>query len=272
MDTLAGLARRPTDLRSAAHALRTVADRMFERGDARCAFPDIYGMITDRVEEQANDPNGIFWEPAWISRLSGRFCERYLDTLEWSLAGQAQDCAAWDVAYRCAAQRSTVPFQDVLLGLSAHINFDLAQGISQTIVEFGHARNAEMRARYKHDHDVVNEILQVAIPAAYERLIHAYRCRTSAILFGPARAVTHGMTMRVLAYFRANVWNDVVALLDARTDAERRSILEAMDRRSGRYARTLTAGNVAYASVLARLPRLPRRRSARRERDATAQL
>jgi hypothetical protein len=266
---LAGLERCPTDLTSAAHGLRTVADRLFERGDPRAAFPDIYGIITDRVALEASKPDGIFWEPRWISRLSGRFCERYLDTLQWSLAERDQDCAAWRIAYRYAAAASTVPFQDVVLGLSAHINYDLAQGISQTIVEFGHAASPEMRARYKHDHDIVNVLLEETIPVAFERLISAYRCRTSALLFGPARAVTEPMTLRVLTYFRATVWNDVVGLLDARHDAERQKILAGMEQRSGRYARAMTVGNLAYAggrSLVARLPRIrPRRAGARQD-------
>lgn len=259
-----GLERRPTQLDSAAHGLRTVANRLYELGDPRAAFPDIYGMITDRVALEANKPDGMFWEPQWISRLSGRFCERYLDTLEWSLADHDQDCGAWRIAYRCAALAATVPFQDVILGLSAHINYDLAQGISQTIVEFGHAASPEMRARYKHDHDAVNVLLKESIPAAFERLIRAYRCRTSAALFGPARRVTEPMTLRVLAYFRGNVWNDVVALLDVASDAEGQKVLDAMDRRSGRYARALTVGNFAYLggrTLVARLPRLGSRRA-----------
>ena len=258
---LAGLERRPTELASAAHGLRTVADRLFAIGDARAAFPDIYGIITDRVAVEARKPAGLFWEPRWISRLAGRFCERYLDTLEWSLAGTDQDCSAWRIAYRCAVERTTVPFQDVMLGLSAHINFDLAQGISETIAEFGDT--PAQRERYKHDHDVVNVLLEEQIPIAYQRLATAYGCRSSAFLIGPARAITEPLTLRVLAYFRANVWTDVVALLDARTPAERRRVLDAMERRSGRYARAIQLGNVVGS-----VPYLARR-SPRRPQQAT---
>ncbi len=244
---LADLERRPTSLTAAAHGLRSVADRLHAVGDPRAAFPDIYGMITDRVLVEADTPGGLFCEPAWISRLSGRFCERYLETLAWSLADLDQDCGAWRIAYRATATRATVPYQDVVLGLSAHINFDLAQGIAQTIEEFGTARDADKRARYKHDHDAVNVLLEESIPRAFERLIDAYACRTSAVLWAPpGRALTFRMTMRVLAYFRANVWTDVVALLDARDAAERQRVLAAMDARSSRYARMLTAGNFAY--------------------------
>jgi len=251
---LVDLERKPTSLTAAAHGLRSVADRLHAVGDPRAAFPDIYGLITDRVLVEAETPGGLFCEPAWLSRLSGRFCERYLETLAWSLAHQDQDCSAWRIAYRACATRATVPYQDVVLGLSAHINFDLAQGIAQTIEEFGTARDPEKRARYKHDHDAVNVLLEESIPRAFERLIAAYGCRTSAVLWAPrGRSLTFRMTMRVLAYFRANVWTDVIALLDARDATERDRVIAAMEARSGRYAKMLTAGNFAYLEARRRL-------------------
>src|SRR5690606_27029654 len=86
--------------RTAAESLRalTEASALFgSRGDARAAFPDIYAIITRRVAEEIARPDGIFLEPAWISRLSGRFCEAYLETLRHSIQGEAQPCEAWEL-------------------------------------------------------------------------------------------------------------------------------------------------------------------------------
>ncbi len=50
---------RPQSVREALRALDTVADRLLTEGDARAAFPDIYGIITRRVAESVeSSPSG----------------------------------------------------------------------------------------------------------------------------------------------------------------------------------------------------------------------
>ncbi len=85
--SLAGIPEHPVNADDALLALDTVAARLASRGDGRAAFPDIYGIITRKVAEEVKKNRGIFVEPLWISRLAGRFCERYLETLRWSLDG-----------------------------------------------------------------------------------------------------------------------------------------------------------------------------------------
>lgn len=263
MDILEGVDPRPTEVNGALRTLATVADRMHRRGDARAAFPEIYGVITRYVAGHIAEDRGFFHEPAFISRLAGRFCERYIDTLTWSLGTSRQDCGAWSVAYDQITRRATSPFQDVCLGLQAHINFDLAQGIHQTIVELGAQHDADRLRRFEHDHDVVNHILEAAMAECFERLVERYGCRTSMILSSrPARAVVFAMTLRLLQRWRADVWRDVLALCRA-DEATRRTIVARMDRRSRRIGQAMVAPN-AFAGLWRPLVPIPARRAAAR--------
>src|SRR5437773_1299125 len=117
-----GLHLHPEGVYDAGTVLGTLTDRLLARGDSRAAFPDVYGIVTRAVAEEVRKPDGMFLEPEWISRLAGRFCERYLETLRWSEDGLPQDCGAWHVAYACASSPLTPPFQNALLGFNAHIN------------------------------------------------------------------------------------------------------------------------------------------------------
>jgi hypothetical protein len=237
--TLAGMPLKPTNVDEALTALKTVAERLRQAGDARAAFPDIYSIITRKVAEQVHRKDGIFKEPQWISRLAGRFCERYLETLRWSLEQRPQDCDAWSAAYACSAATRTIPVQHVLLGLSAHINFDLALGIYETILEVDHEVSPEMLARYKHDHDQVNALLLASIPEAFEHLSQRYGCVVSSLLYARAFKTSRWFTMQMLSHWRAQVWDNVLTLLAARSAAKQNALIVTMGRRSGFYGRLL---------------------------------
>jgi hypothetical protein len=237
---------RPRNVHEARRALDTVTAGFLAEDDARAAFADVYGIITRRVaesieiSERQRDEDRFFQEPQWISRLSGRFCERYLETLAWSLGEGLQDAGAWAATYRAAGQRDAFPLQHVLLGLSAHINFDLAIGIYHNIVEYGRTDPATLR-RYKHDHDAVNDLLRASVPEAFDHLMHRHRCGTSALLYRRAYAVTEWATMRILSTWRARVWEDAMAMLAAPTPAARDAIVRRRERVSCRYARLISS-------------------------------
>jgi Family of unknown function (DUF5995) len=250
MGSLSGVVLAPINVDEALTALDTVSRRLQADGDALAAFPDIYGIITRKVAEQVARPDGMFLEPAWISRLAGRFCERYLETLRWSIERRPQDCDAWDATYACASMRCTLPVQHVVLGLSAHINFDLTLGIYETICEFGHADSASQLARYKHDHDAVNDLLLASIPEAFAHLAERHGCALSAAIYAHAYAPAKWVTMMMLTRFRATVWNNVIALLAAKSDAERSQVIAKMARRSGRWGFLLKLPSAILSRLL----------------------
>ncbi len=131
----------------------------------------------------------------------------------------------------------------MLLGLSAHINFDLAIGIHKTIIEFGITDPAALR-RYKHDHDAVNDLLRASIPEAFDHLVTRHRCEAAGLIVHRTYAFAEWAIMRVLASWRGRVWDDAMAMLSCRTDAARQVIVQRMERLSRRYARILALPDV----------------------------
>ncbi|MDP2315212.1 MAG: DUF5995 family protein [Pseudomonadota bacterium] len=241
---MAGIDPRPVDVGGALVALDTVATRLYAVGDARAVFPDVYGIVTRRVAEVI-DAGTLFVEPGWIARLAGRFAERYFDALVPSLTGAAVPSDAWRVAFAAGRAGPRVPVRDALLGINAHINFDLAQGLADNIREAGHAHDPRMLARYRHDHDAVNDILRAATPEVCALLLARHRCPVTWVATR-SRRVHRALTayaLDAIAGWRSQVWADMLDLLHA-TDARAR--LAAMNRRSGRLARTLAASNPAW--------------------------
>lgn len=248
MDLGSAIELQPKNAAEALRALDAVSELLRGAGDPRAAFPDVYEIITRRVASEVARPDGVFCEPAWISRLAGRFCEAYLESLRLSFEGKPQFCEAWDIAHKCSALGATVPVQEAMLGLSAHINYDLALGIYTNIVEHGAADDPRMIARYKRDHDVVNEILHDACYEAIERLIERHRCGLSEVTYRHARSAARWVTMQLLRRWRAQVWDIVEALLAARSEGERKQVVEAMGRRAALIGQLITLPTAVFAA------------------------
>ena len=254
--SLRGIDLAPTSSEAACASLAEASDRLYRARDPRAAFPEIYGVITRDLETELRSTTSGFLEPDAISECMGRFATRYLETLQWSLDGVPQDCDAWRVAYDYAARRATIPFQDVVLGLSAHINYDLAVGVSQTLIARGMHQDERRTARFKHDHDHINATLRGAMAECFERVITRYGCRFSHLAWNRSRPVTFRVVMSVLSVWRERIWADVLRLLAAGDDATARAaVLAGMNRRSGLIARGIVAPSTGWLAGERLVPR-----------------
>ena len=171
---------RPATPEAALAALNHVVAQLSSVQDPRAAFPDVYAVITQKVIERLNDGSGYFHAPEFISMLVGVFTTRYLQTLDWSLRGVPQDCRGWDLAYQLAAQDSLPATAHAVLGISAHINYDLALGIHEVVVRLGAAGDQARLELFKHDHDAVNALLAASFPESWSCL------NSSSLAWAPA--------------------------------------------------------------------------------------
>lgn len=240
IDVLAGIPMTPTSVGQALHCLTEVSARLRDVGDPRAAFTDVYAIITRRVRDAINGPEGEcpFVEPQFISRLAGRFCTLYLAALRRSLEGSDEPIRAWTVANRRGGARPLLPVQHALLGLNAHINYDLALGLFDNVVSLGDADDDARLSRYHHDHDAVNQILEDAIPEVLCLLSNRYDCTAARFLLR-ADELLHaasGVTMAVLRAWRARVWQDLLRILAARDEPSRGRLFGWMNLRAGLFA------------------------------------
>jgi hypothetical protein len=251
VDLLEGIPMVPTSVREAFECLAAVSSRLRSQGDPRAAFTDVYAIITRRVRDAIEGPASEcpFVEPQFISRLAGRFCTLYLAALRRSLAGAQEPVRAWRIANREDGSQRTahgdrsraLPFQHALLGLNAHINYDLALGLLDNVSALGAAEDDARMARYRHDHDAVNQILEDAIPEVLSLLDERYGCGAAHFVLraDDLRRATSSFTMLVLRTWRARVWRDLRGMLSARDEAAKDRILSWMNMRAGLFASLL---------------------------------
>jgi hypothetical protein len=94
-------------------------------GDPARFFLATYLRITRAVRTAVAD--GLFEDPSWVARWDVDFAGLYLDALDAYRRDPATAPAPWRRAF--GATSTLRPQAHVLLGVNAHINFDLPQSL-----------------------------------------------------------------------------------------------------------------------------------------------
>jgi tetratricopeptide (TPR) repeat protein len=231
-------AQRPRDIDEAIPALKKALDWYHENNDYRAVFLRAYYIITVNVHAAVHGRGewrkGIFFDPDWIASLAGKFSSLYFQSLT-TFERSPESELAWKVAHRLAEDRSSTVVQDLLLGLNAHINYDLAYGIYMNFKEHGDDRNHLLLPRRKFDHDQVNEILLRSIPEITTTLARDYggAIRFLDVALDRLDDLLAGTGLR---YYRERVWWDAVSYLTTADEQELGLVHEKLNRESASLA------------------------------------
>jgi hypothetical protein len=112
-------------------------------------FAALYRNVTIKVKEGIQQ--GLFEDGPRMERLDVTFASRYLSALNSFRAGQ-QPSKCWLVAFEAANTWRPIILQHLLLGMNAHINFDL--GIAAAQIAPG-----DQLPGLEHDFNQINSIL-----------------------------------------------------------------------------------------------------------------
>ena len=182
-----------------------------EAGDARRYFHATYLRTTRAVRDALRA--GLFSDPEWVERWDVAFADLYLDALTADRDGRAVP-RPWTVAFRAARDQPSAPaLRHVLLGMNAHINYDLPQALL-AVISTGEFADPAVTGRRRADHERIDEVLSRQVGVEDEELarVGGPRSRTDTLL-GPANQAA---SRRFLRESRAKVWHNAVALNAAR--------------------------------------------------------
>ena len=182
--------------------------RLEAAGDQRRYFHATYQRTTIAVAAELK--RGGFADADWVERWDVVFAELYLDALEAGLAGRTP-ARPWAIAF--GAPAALPPLRHVLLGMNAHINYDLPQALVAVITP-GQFGDPALLARREADHRAIDAVLAARIAAEDDELTR---------LSGPAPALDRLLrpasrrgTQRFLREARRKVWANAIALNTAR--------------------------------------------------------
>ena len=187
--------------------------RLEAAGDARRHFHATYLRTTRAIADEI--ARGGFRDNAWVERWDLVFADLYLDALAADLAG-VEVPAPWRIAFDTAHDRRDLPpLRHVLLGMNAHINFDLPQALV-AVIEPAEFDDADRLAARAADHRHIDDVLLDRVAAEDEELGRSGLSLTDRVL----RPLNRAATKRILVEARGKVWRNAAVLDRARRRGE----------------------------------------------------
>jgi hypothetical protein len=178
--------------------------------DARRFFHAVYLRTTRAVADEI--AGGGFTDAPWLERWDLAFADLYRHALAADRRGEPV-AGPWRVAFDAARDRHDLPpLHHVLLGMNAHINYDLPQALIAMIStrEFDDPHLLNSRAA---DHRHVDEVLLARVAAEDDEMSAGSNPSLLDRVLRPANRVA---TRRILTEARRKVWQNTAVLDHAR--------------------------------------------------------
>ncbi len=243
---------RPDNLDQAVVCMQEALDYFHEERDKRAIFLRLYYIMTREVQaavHQVGDYQGkqIFLDPDWIVRLSGIFSSMYFSSLDTSDRPEEVE-RAWKIAHATAGKERSTVTQNALLGITAHIMYDLPRAIAQNLAEHGDLGDESTLRRRKFDHDQVNNLLVRSINPIQEVLGRDYGPGIR-FLDRTLGRMDERLSKIGLKHYRERVWWDALTFAAAAKDGDEAVVLEKLNWESYKIAQTLTGGSFWQRAV-----------------------
>lgn len=204
--------------------------------DRRAIFADAYGRMTAAMVDATTATQ--FADPEWVTRLLDRFAEYYFVAVDAHEHGSDQCPTAWSHAFSACSLDDQHPLQVLFLGINAHINYDLVFALADVMEDWPELDIARRDVR-RADHDAVNVVIARTIDEVQEEVVSRWSPGMAG-LDALAGRVDEWVFSRLIADWRATVWDDAIRLLESPT-LDRGQVVDAVVARTERMARIVAA-------------------------------
>jgi hypothetical protein len=217
-------------------------------GDPARFFLATYLRTTRAVADEL--ARGGFRDPGWVERWDVAFAGLYLDAVDDAQAGRRPP-EPWAVAFGAGAGADDLPpLRHVLLGMNAHINYDLARSLL-AVISVPEFDDPGLLADRHADHEHIDQVLVSRVGAEDSELeaVGGPRSRTDRLL----QPLNRLATRRFLRESRAKVWANTRLLDTARRagpDAYRARLAQLEQLAADRVADLMAPGQVVLKLAL----------------------
>lgn len=188
-------------------------------GDARAVFLGCYAQMTANMA--AAIAAGEFHDPAWVQRLLVHFAGYYFDALDAYDAGTPVS-PVWVCAHEAADRPGVSVLLQLLLGVNAHINYDLVLATADVLEDEWDYLTVDAQERRQADYNHVNAIISRTIDVVQDEIIER-REPALAMLDTVLGPLDEWMVRREIVRWRNNVWDEAIRRLGL-TEPEAREL------------------------------------------------
>jgi hypothetical protein len=204
-----------------------------ETQDQRAIFLTCYWMMTDNMLQAVADSG--FKDGPWVTGLTHCFADYYFDAL-----AKYEDNArppVWTFTFETACQKRAHVLQHLLMGVNAHICYDLIFALADSIVHEWDQLSAEGRALRYHDYCQVNDIIGATLDAVQDEVVEVHSRAMNAVDIAFGR-LDEWMTHRLITRWREQVWHQSMAYVAAAPD-EKRTLKQAYAQKAEQRSRAI---------------------------------
>lgn len=211
--------------------------------DRRVIFATVYRMMSEAM--RARIAQRKFEDNAWVTRYTIAFANLYREALrDYERGAITAVPKAWQLSFGESKAGRALVVQDLLLGVSAHINHDLALALHAVGIKTD-------RAKRRRDHEAVNQVLASITDEVQEKVAAMYARGLAAVdrWSGRFDEEVAGFGIRAA---RESAWSFAVALTTVRFEIERLLIRNVLERTSALVGRgiLLLSANPGLAAKL----------------------
>jgi hypothetical protein len=171
-------------------------------------FLSTYQRTTKAVGDAVQTAS--FEDPDWVERWDVAFAELYLVALDAELNGGDTVSRPWRLAF--TAPPDLRPLRQVLLGINAHVNYDLPQALLAVISDDDFSDPLVMERR-RRDHERIDKVLASRVAAEDDELTAIGGASLLDRLLTPLNRLG---SKRFLREARQKVWHNTLELQEAR--------------------------------------------------------
>ncbi|MBP7692277.1 MAG: hypothetical protein KA764_10185 [Anaerolineales bacterium] len=225
--------------------MQSLVERWEAAHDDRALFLRCYALMTQNT--LAAIQRDEFNDPEWVGRLLHRFADYYFAAERAYAHDPASAPRVWQLAHAAAADPELAALRKLLLGVSAHINYDLVLTLVDVLQpEWAGLAEAQRAGRYA-DHRRINAIIGRTIDAVQDQVLEPAAPALEIIdaLLGP---VDELLISQLLARWRETVWHNAARLLALEEAAARIALIAAIEQNA------LDLGAVIHGGARPRRP------------------
>lgn len=204
--------------------------------DRKLIFLTCYQMMTRNVLLAIE--NGEFEDGDWVRRLMENFADYYFRALESFEGRQPTTPEVWNIAFTAVQNPRINSLKNLVLGVNAHINYDLVLVLADLLVDEWPTLTEDQRGLRYRDHCRINHVIHDTINAVQDGVIRRFDPEFSVLdkLMGP---LDEWVTTLLISDWREEVWNHAAALLDSAQPEPRGSVLASVETTSLDRARVI---------------------------------
>lgn len=222
--------------------MRRQLRRWEDEGDLRSIFLGCYSMMTENMLHAVD--RGRFRDPEWVDRLLHRFADYYFDALTAYDAGDPSVPRAWKSVHTASTRSELHVLQHLLLGVNAHINYDLVLTLCDMLGAEWDALDGSDLALRREDHLTVNEVIAETVDAVQDEVVEKHEPVMKLLDFALG-GVDERFLTALISSWRHQVWDRTEAMLRADSPEARESLRLQVEEEVLRLGRSITLGVIA---------------------------